>query len=171
MKIVSLALFFVLAIGAGATDRKLVLIAGGPSHGPGEHEHRAGCLLFQKCLAGIPGLKTVVYDNGWPTLQRDGRTVDNNAALDDADAETAERMRWAQNPDHLAAQRHLIAGRQRSGHKTSAHADINRLPMPILLGWGECERFNPVELGPQIAARLPRGSRPRPRPCRSHSRR
>ena len=86
MKIVSLALFFVLAIGAGATDRKLVLIAGGPSHGPGEHEHRAGCLLFQKCLAGIPGLKTVVYDNGWPTLQRDGRTVDNNAALDDADA-------------------------------------------------------------------------------------
>lgn len=82
-----------------------------------------------------------------------------NGVLDDADAETAERMRWAQNSDHLAAQRHLIAGRQRAGHKTGAHADINRLPMPILLGWGECERFNPVDLGPQIAARLPRGSR------------
>lgn len=112
MKIVSLALFFVLAIGAGATDRKLVLIAGGPSHGPGEHEHRAGCLLFQKCLAGIPGLKTVVYDNGWPTLQRDGRTVDNNAALDDADAIVIYSDGGGNHPalvrDHLAVLRRLI---------------------------------------------------------------
>lgn len=47
-------------------DKRIVMIAGKPSHGPGEHEHRAGLLLFQKCLAGLPGIKVEVYDNGWP---------------------------------------------------------------------------------------------------------
>ena len=37
-------------------EKKIVLIAGAPSHGPGEHEHRAGCLLLQKCLAQVPGM-------------------------------------------------------------------------------------------------------------------
>lgn len=49
----------------GAT-KKIVFIAGRPSHGPGEHEYRAGCLLFQKCLAELPGIETVVYTNDWP---------------------------------------------------------------------------------------------------------
>lgn len=75
-----------LTLSALAADKKIVLIAGHASHGPGEHEHRAGCLLFQKCLSGIPGIKTVVYDNDWPTTQREGKTVDDNAALADADA-------------------------------------------------------------------------------------
>ena len=35
-------------------------------HGPGQHEYRAGLLLFQKCLAGYPGLKVEVYSNDWP---------------------------------------------------------------------------------------------------------
>jgi type 1 glutamine amidotransferase len=48
-------------------DKKIVLIAGKPSHGPGEHEHRAGVLLFQKCLADFPGVNVEVYTNGWPT--------------------------------------------------------------------------------------------------------
>ncbi len=43
------------------------MIAGKPSHGPGEHEHRAGLLLFQKCLAGVPGVQVEVYSNGWPS--------------------------------------------------------------------------------------------------------
>ena len=47
-------------------DKRIVMIAGKPSHGPGEHEHRAGLLLFQKCLADFPGLKVEVYTNGWP---------------------------------------------------------------------------------------------------------
>ena len=51
---------------AGA-DRKLVLIAGKPSHPPGMHEFRAGCLLLQKCLAEVPGLQLAVHTNGWPT--------------------------------------------------------------------------------------------------------
>ena len=46
--------------------QKIVLIAGKPSHGPGDHEFRAGCLLLQKCLRGVPGLTVEVCDNGWP---------------------------------------------------------------------------------------------------------
>ncbi len=51
---------------AGAADKKIVLIAGNPSHGAGDHEHRAGCLLFQKCLNQLPSVTSVVYSNGWP---------------------------------------------------------------------------------------------------------
>jgi len=46
--------------------RKIVFLAGGPSHGPGEHEHRAGCLLLKGCLDKVPGVTSVVYSNGWP---------------------------------------------------------------------------------------------------------
>ena len=50
-----------------AADKKIVLIAGKPSHGPGEHEHNAGLLLFQKCLATVPGINVVEVSGGWPT--------------------------------------------------------------------------------------------------------
>jgi type 1 glutamine amidotransferase len=58
--------------------KKLVLVAGRPSHASGEHEHRAGCLLAEKCLdaAGVP-LVTTVYANGWPN---------DPTAFDNADA-------------------------------------------------------------------------------------
>jgi type 1 glutamine amidotransferase len=49
-----------------AEDKRIVMIAGKPSHGTGEHEFRAGLLLFQKCLAGYPGIQVEVYSNGWP---------------------------------------------------------------------------------------------------------
>jgi len=50
-----------------ATDaKKIVFIAGPPSHGPAEHEHRAGCLLLQSCLEHVPGVTSLVYSNGWP---------------------------------------------------------------------------------------------------------
>jgi type 1 glutamine amidotransferase len=51
---------------AAAADKRIVLIAGRPSHGPGDHEFRAGCLLLQKCLNEVPGITSVVYSNGWP---------------------------------------------------------------------------------------------------------
>jgi type 1 glutamine amidotransferase len=51
-------------------DKRLVLIAGKPSHGPGDHEFRAGCLLLQQCLAGVKGLATEVHTNGWPASDR-----------------------------------------------------------------------------------------------------
>lgn len=50
--------------GAGA-PRKIIFIAGVPSHGPREHEHRAGCLLLAKCLQGVPGIIVEVHTNGW----------------------------------------------------------------------------------------------------------
>jgi hypothetical protein len=58
--------------------KKLVLVAGSPSHGPGEHEFRAGCLLVEKCLdaAGLP-LVTAVHADGWPA---------DPTAFDNADA-------------------------------------------------------------------------------------
>lgn len=77
---------FGLVLNAADAPRKIVFIAGGPSHAPLEHEHRAGSLLLQKCLAGIPGITTELYDHGWPSMTRDGQKVDNDAALDGAAA-------------------------------------------------------------------------------------
>ena len=45
---------------------KVLLIAGPPSHPPGMHEHNAGVILLQKCLARVPGLKTDIVLGGWP---------------------------------------------------------------------------------------------------------
>jgi hypothetical protein len=63
----ALAVGLVGWVGASlGADKTIVLIAGKPSHPPGMHEFRAGCLLLQKCLKEVPGLTTVVYSNGWP---------------------------------------------------------------------------------------------------------
>jgi hypothetical protein len=56
-----------VALTARAADKKIVLLAGSPSHGPMEHEYRAGCLLLKKCLDTVPGIHAVVYTNNWPT--------------------------------------------------------------------------------------------------------
>jgi type 1 glutamine amidotransferase len=61
-----LSLLALAPIVGHAEDKRIVMIAGKPSHGHGEHEHRAGLLLFQKCLAGFPGISVEVYSNGWP---------------------------------------------------------------------------------------------------------
>src|SRR5438093_13228894 len=61
--------FFFLVTGAfvaNAADKKIVLVAGSRSHGAGEHEFRAGCLLLQKWLSQTPAVSTVLYSNGWP---------------------------------------------------------------------------------------------------------
>jgi type 1 glutamine amidotransferase len=49
-----------------AADKKIVLLAGSASHGHGEHEHRAGCLLLRSCLEHVPGVCSIVCSNGWP---------------------------------------------------------------------------------------------------------
>ncbi len=68
-----LLVLFVAALGLAssllsAADKKIVLIAGKPSHPPGMHEFRAGALLLQQCLAATPGVKVAVYTNGWPDV-------------------------------------------------------------------------------------------------------
>src|SRR3954470_7041900 len=55
-----------LASSLGAAEKKILFVAGKPSHGPGQHEHRAGCLLFKSCLDKVPGISSIVYSNGWP---------------------------------------------------------------------------------------------------------
>ena len=60
------------------TARKVVLIAGKKSHGPGTHEYVKDVYLLKHCLDTSPNLKgltTEVHLNGWPT---------NPATLDDA---------------------------------------------------------------------------------------
>ena len=51
---------------ADVAKKKIVLIAGGPSHGYFSHDHYAGCMLLAKCLneSGLP-VETVVC-KGWP---------------------------------------------------------------------------------------------------------
>ncbi len=58
------------AAGKAADRKKIVFIAGPRSHGYGNHEHKAGCLLFEKALkeSGLP-VETVVNLNGWPKDQ------------------------------------------------------------------------------------------------------
>ena len=67
-KILTLGLILGLSIGAMAKPKKVVMIAGGPSHGVLSHEHNAGILLLAKCLKqGASELVTpVVVLNGWP---------------------------------------------------------------------------------------------------------
>ena len=64
--ILFLSLLSLLPVASRAEEKRIVLIAGKASHGSGEHEGRAGCLLFQKCLAGFPGVTVEVCSNGWP---------------------------------------------------------------------------------------------------------
>lgn len=80
------AFFISVASVIHAADRKLVMIAGSASHGSLLHEFRAGSMLLQKRLEGIPGLKTVLVTNGWPTKMAEGKRVDDNAVFDGADA-------------------------------------------------------------------------------------
>ncbi|GEM_PF-218067 len=54
------------AVVAEASDKRILLIAGSPSHGPGDHEFRAGVLLWEQSLKNVPGITVEVYTNGWP---------------------------------------------------------------------------------------------------------
>ncbi len=66
-----------LATTSHATE-KIVFLAGSPSHGPGEHEFRAGCLLLAKVLneSGLD-IKAEVH-SGWPA---DESVLDGTDAL------------------------------------------------------------------------------------------
>ena len=81
-----LAAVVVASFPARGADKRIVLIAGRPSHPPGMHEFRAGCLLFQKALASIPGITVQVYDMGWPAKVVNGERVEDSSALEKADA-------------------------------------------------------------------------------------
>ena len=64
--------FFALAAGETRGDddarepKKIVLVAGKPSHPPGSHEFNAGVLLLKKCLSGVKNVTVETHLNGWP---------------------------------------------------------------------------------------------------------
>lgn len=50
-----------------AKAHKVLFVAGNPSHPPGEHEHRAGCMLLAKSLEeALPEVDAEVHWYGWP---------------------------------------------------------------------------------------------------------
>jgi type 1 glutamine amidotransferase len=55
-----------LGMNAVAADKKIVLVAGTPSHAPGDHEFNAGVQLLHECLKKQPGIVSTVSLNGWP---------------------------------------------------------------------------------------------------------
>lgn len=57
---------FLTALSLQAEPKKIVLLAGSRSHGPGEHEFRAGCLLLAHALENHPEVQVTVVSNGWP---------------------------------------------------------------------------------------------------------
>jgi len=63
---------------ADAKTKKIVLVAGKPSHGYGAHDFHAGVILLQKRLNAIPGIVATCYFNGWP---KDPTAFDNADAV------------------------------------------------------------------------------------------
>lgn len=60
------SLALLLAGSVEAANRRLVIVAGKPSHPPLMHEFNAGCLLLNQRLQNFPGLTTTLVTNGWP---------------------------------------------------------------------------------------------------------
>jgi putative membrane-bound dehydrogenase-like protein len=57
---------------AKLATKKIVFIAGRPSHGYGAHEHYAGCRLLAETLKeSKPGYEVTVIKNGWPSEQKE----------------------------------------------------------------------------------------------------
>lgn len=74
----ALAAFLLGSSASYAEEKKVVFVAGAPSHGYGEHEHNAGCLLLSDLLnEHHDGIISEVHHNGWP---------EDPGAFDDADS-------------------------------------------------------------------------------------
>ena len=84
--------------------KKLVFIAGKPSHPPGMHEFHAGTMLLTECLKSVPNLVVDRHDMGW---------VKDESTFADADAVVIYADGGKGHPavqgDHLETLRKLIA--------------------------------------------------------------
>jgi hypothetical protein len=58
--------------------KKIVLVAGRKSHGPGDHEFFAGCAILKKMLEQTPGVFPVMARDGWP---KNPKTFENASAV------------------------------------------------------------------------------------------
>jgi len=98
-----------MALGCGihaeeAAVKRLVMIAGNPSHPAGMHEFNAGCELLKKCLSGVKGLEVEVHDKHW---------VHDEKALETADAvviyaDGGNGHPALSSPEHRAAIQKLV---------------------------------------------------------------
>lgn len=86
--------------------RRLLLIAGLASHGPGEHEFAAGLLLLKRCLAAVPALEVEVHEGGW---------VGHDTQLDSADAIVIYSDGDAAHPAVVDGRRARLDGLMRRG--------------------------------------------------------
>ncbi len=82
--------------------RRIVLIAGSKSHGPGMHEYLKSARLLKVLLDRAPGMKNVetevVYD-GWPTNVSDLDTADTIVFISDG----MQWSPWTFTPERIAA--------------------------------------------------------------------
>jgi type 1 glutamine amidotransferase len=80
--VLSILSFLVVAlcanVSARAAEKTIVLVAGRPSHGPGDHEFNAGVQLLHQCLARTPGVRSTFFLNDWPS---DAHAFDDAAAI------------------------------------------------------------------------------------------
>ncbi len=66
LAIVALTAISLVPQAQAADSKQLLLLAGTPSHGPGDHEFNAGVQLLAKCLESVEGLEVTFHLNGWP---------------------------------------------------------------------------------------------------------
>jgi type 1 glutamine amidotransferase len=82
----ALAIGTIAVSGGAAGPRKIVLIAGRKSHGPGEHEYLKSIKLLKVLLDRSPnlhGIQTEIYFNGWPNDPETLDTADTIVVISD----------------------------------------------------------------------------------------
>jgi type 1 glutamine amidotransferase len=76
-----------VAAGQQAAHKKIVFIAGKPSHGYAQHEHYPGCVVLAKWIkAAVPGVETIVYNTEWPKDEKAFDGVDAIVLFSDGGA-------------------------------------------------------------------------------------
>ena len=94
------------AAASGPTAKKIVLLAGKKSHGPGAHEYEKDAKLLKHCLDTSPnvkGVKTEVHFGGWPADPATLDTADTIVLLSDGlDRQYPTEQHPFLKGDHLA---------------------------------------------------------------------
>ena len=89
-----------------ATEKKIVLVAGSPSHAPGDHEFSAGVQLLHRSLQALPRVISTFYLNGWPS---------DPSAFDNADAIVFYMDGGSQHPIIQGARLEMVASLMKKG--------------------------------------------------------
>ncbi len=119
--------------------KKLVIIAGKPSHQAGEHEYNAGALLIRQWFAGSSDIAVTVCLNGWPT---DSLLVPNADGI---------VLFMDGKQDHLvltpACERQLLLAARRGASIAALHYAVtlpagNGAPLLNLLGGYKEDRYS-----------------------------